>query len=59
MLKLSEISVKFMGFQAEKWGGSAKPEPKPLKFWEGGEPLGPIEVYAYDITHINTTIKRI
>jgi hypothetical protein len=27
-------------------GGSAKPEPKPLKFG-GPEPLGPIEVYAY------------
>jgi hypothetical protein len=30
-----------------KNGGLAKPEPKPVKFAGGAEPLGAIEVYAY------------
>jgi hypothetical protein len=34
-------------------GGSAKPEPKPLKFGGGPEPLGPIEVYAYELLPID------
>ena len=40
-----------------KNGGSAKPEPRLLKFG-GPEPLGPIEVYAYDWQDIEESIMN-
>ena len=49
VLKLSDNIRKIFGFSCQKMGGSAKPEPRLLKFG-GPEPLGPIEVYAYVIT---------